>query len=155
RLGGPGSLMSRTCIFPLWHRPAVLARAVGNSDALSTALSACAAGRSEASPAGHVVCNRKFSGVEETSRRRSPTTRAVVVSAGAGYIALQVVRLLTAREVYVPAVDDVWTGRTARVAGVHGVALDREGEAAAKRLSSGSEELSDDPITRFAAKEQV
>src|SRR5699024_9035044 len=86
RLGGPGSLMSRTCIFPLWHRPAVLARAVGNSDALSTALSACAAGRREGSPAGHVFCNRKFSGVEESTRRRRARAMAVLVTGGAGYI---------------------------------------------------------------------
>src|SRR5699024_975764 len=93
-----------------------------------------AAGRREDSPAGHVLCNRTFSDVEESTRRRRARAMAVLVTGGAGYIGSHVVRLLTERGDDVLVVDDFSTGLTARVDGLDVVDLDLAAADAEDRL---------------------
>src|SRR5699024_6013529 len=161
-------------IFPLWHRPSVLARAVANSDAFPTALSACvaldsgswgrgacgwmsvgSAGRSRTSPAGHVFCNRKFSAVEEPTGRRSAPATPVLVTGGAADTGAHVLRLLPERGADVLVVDDFSTGLPARVDGLDVVDIDLAAADAEDRLSAAIEEHSVDSIIHFAAKKQV
>src|SRR5699024_1269290 len=115
-----------------------------NSDGFPTALSARAAGRREDSPAGHVVGNRTFSDVEESTRRRRARAMAVLVTGGAGYIGSHVVRLLTERGDDVLVVDYFSTGLTARVDGLDVVDLDLAAADAEDRLTAAIEEHSVD-----------
>src|SRR5699024_9929863 len=118
-------------------------------------MSVGSAGRSRTSPAGHVVCNRKFSDVEESTRRRRARAMAVLVTGGAGYIGSHVVRLLPERGDDVLVVDDFSTGLTARVDGLDVVDLDLAAADAEDRLIAAIEEHSVDSIIHFAAKKQV